>query len=260
MTITWAPQQVAAGRCGNQPVGLYVSCRRPLQVLPGCGLCETCPRTHGPAIPPGLKSSIGAVSEHIPGCLSSGCSERSGVGSTQRPRGLVSGRRRGLGRRDAETGRRWHRSQDRASPRSHRPGAVPGPSGRRQIDLSRQSHDRHDPRPAHHRLRPARPLRRRPTLHLPTAWLWQKAWEQLAAAASSHARVDSLAGTAGANRVRGAGLPDVALWAPALPEIRLAAPELGVVGLFFVRPPPSRRCRSLASRRLAWRERPSETA
>ena len=101
---------------------------------------------------------------------------------------------------------------------------------------------------------------RRPTLHLPTAWLWQKAWKQLAAAASSHARVDRLAGTAGAGRVRGAGLRVVALWRSAFPEIRLAAPESVVVGLFLVRPPPSRRCRSLASRRLAWRERPSETA
>ena len=43
------------------------------------------------------------------------------------------------------------------------------------------------------------------------------------------------AGTAGAARVWGAGLGVVVLWASAFPAIRVASPELGVVGLSFLR-------------------------
>jgi len=44
-----------------------------------------------------------------------------------------------------------------------------------------------------------------------------------------------MAVTAGTVRVWGAGLGVVVLWASAFPAIRVAAPELGVVGLSFVR-------------------------
>jgi len=44
-----------------------------------------------------------------------------------------------------------------------------------------------------------------------------------------------MAVAAGAVRVWGAGLGVVVLWASAFPAIRVAAPELGVVGLSFVR-------------------------
>lgn len=56
---------------------------------------------------------------------------------------------------------------------------------------------------------------------------------------AADATPDGVAGTAGTGWVRGVGLRPVVLWASAFPEIRVAAPELGVVGLSLVRPPPS---------------------